>query len=67
MSNKYNIIEYIPVGFRPFGLKYVFIYYLNYLRKFLKMFISPTSGIRAHKTHTDMILERPNKGVCQWC
>ena len=51
MSNKYNVIEYIAIGFRHFGLKYVFIYYINYSRKLFKVFISPTSGIRAYKTH----------------
>ena len=36
------------MGFRPFGLKCVSICYINYLRILFKVFISPTSGIRAH-------------------
>ena len=52
MKRMSSIIEYIFIGFKPFGLKYVFICYINYSRKFFKVFISTTSGIRAHKTHT---------------
>ena len=33
MSSKYNIIEHIPIEFKPFGLKYFSIYYINYLKK----------------------------------
>ena len=37
----------MPIRLRPFGLKCVSICYIN-LRKLPKIFISPTSGIRAH-------------------
>ena len=47
-SDLYNIIEHILNGLRPFGLKCVSIYYINYLRKLPKVFISPTSDIRAN-------------------
>ena len=47
MSDEYNIIEHIPIGLRPFGLKCVSICYINYSRKLPKVFIHPTSGIRA--------------------
>ena len=42
MSNKYNIIEHIPIGFKPFRLKCISICYINYSKKPPKMFISPT-------------------------
>ena len=42
MSSSYNIIEHIPIGLRPFGLKCVSICYINYSRKLPKVFISPT-------------------------
>ena len=40
MSNYYNIINHVSIKFRPFGLECVFIYYINYSRKLLKVFIS---------------------------
>ena len=67
MSNKYNIIEYIPIEFRPFGLKYVFICYINYSRKLLKVFISPRSGIRAHKTHTHDLGKTQQRSGAKQC
>ena len=36
------------MGLRPFGLKCVSICYINCSRKLPKVFVSPTSGIRAH-------------------
>ena len=40
MSSYYNIIEHIHIGFRPFKLKCVFIYFINYSRK-LSEILSP--------------------------
>ena len=37
MSGQYNIIKYIPIGLRPFGLCYI-----NYSRKLPKVFVSLT-------------------------
>ena len=55
MSSSYNIIEYIPIGLRPFRLKYVSICYINYLRKLPKVFISPT--IRCVEYHDQCEME----------
>ena len=47
MSGYYNIIKHISIGLRPFGLKFVFICYINYLRKLskVKVFIFPTATL----------------------
>ena len=36
-------LVHIPISLKPFGLKCVSIYYINYLRKLPKIFISPTT------------------------
>ena len=48
MLKFFPLRPHIPTGLRSFRLKYVSIYYINYLRKHLNVFISPSSGIRAH-------------------
>ena len=47
MSSKYNLIEHINSGFRPFRLKCVFVCYINYSKKLSNVFIFPTNGIKA--------------------
>ena len=49
-----NIIEYILIGFRDFGLKSVSKCYINYSIKLPKVFISPTSGIREFGRFSDI-------------
>ena len=46
MSIYYNIIDHIPIEFRPFKVKCVFICFINYSRKLTKVFISLTHSIK---------------------
>ena len=46
MSSYYNIIEHIHIRLRPFKLKCVFIYFINYSRKLSEIFISLTHSIK---------------------
>ena len=67
MSGKYNIIEHISIGFRPFGLKCVCICNINYSRKLSKVFFHPARHIwlriiipRVSLQPTCRTLKRPN-------
>ena len=42
------MLKLIPIGLKGFGSSGIFVYYINYSKSLPKIFLFPTSGIRAH-------------------